>query len=165
MSLEQVLAAVGSPLVAVEVDKSELAKLASAWVDAGLTVRVVRGAKMTSAHALFDEVAAAFQFPLYFGENWDALDECLSDLEWLPRQRGFVVVIADAGRVLEAEASLLRVFVGSLVRAADQWALPVADGEWWDRPAVPFHAVLQVESLRAVERWQAVGAQVVPFDR
>lgn len=163
--MEQVLASVGSPLVAVEVDKSELADLASAWVDAGLTVRVVRGAKMAAAHALFDEVAAAFQFPLYFGENWDALDECLSDLEWLPRRSGFVFVIADAGRVLEAEAGLLRVFVGSVVRAADEWARPVADGEWWDRPAVPFHVVLQVESLQSLDTWQAAGAQVVPLDR
>lgn len=99
MSLDQVLATVGPPLIAVGVDRSELAKLASAWVDAGFTSRVVRGGKMVTVHALFDEVAAALQFPLYFGENWDALDECLSDLE-LPPQRGFVFVIADAGGCL-----------------------------------------------------------------
>lgn len=165
LSLEHALAAVGPPLVAVDVGNSELAALTSAWADGGLVVRVLRGAKMATASALFDEVAAALQFPLYFGENWDALDECLADLGWLPRTHGFVLVIVDAGRVLEAEPDLLRVFVDSLVRAADEWSRPVAEGEWWHRPAVPFHVVLPVESPPALERWRMVGAQVVPSEQ
>jgi len=47
-------------------------------------VRLVRGAKMRTTARLFDEISAAFQFPCYFGENWDALDECLNDIDWLP---------------------------------------------------------------------------------
>src|SRR6516225_3387906 len=46
-------------------------------------VRRIRGHKAKTTAALFDEMAAALQFPSYFGENWNALDECLSDLEWL----------------------------------------------------------------------------------
>ena len=57
--------------------------------------RVVRGSKSRASHALFDEVAAAWQFPPYFGENWDALDECLADLEWL-RASAYVLFVADA---------------------------------------------------------------------
>lgn len=47
-------------------------------------VRVIRGHKCTSYEALHNEIAAALQFPDYYGENWDALDECLGDLDWLP---------------------------------------------------------------------------------
>ncbi len=49
-----------------------------------VVVRFLRGQKMQTAPQLFDEFAAALQFPYYFGENWNALLECLTDLEWLP---------------------------------------------------------------------------------
>lgn len=57
----------------------------------GAVHRILRGRKMFTKQALFDEVAAALQFPVYFGENWDALNECLIDLNWLPR--GAVVLL------------------------------------------------------------------------
>lgn len=37
---------------------------------------------MTS-DGFFKEYSAAFQFPAYFGENWNAWDECACDLDWL----------------------------------------------------------------------------------
>ena len=48
-----------------------------------LTVRTVRGRKIRTVGRLFDEMAAALQFPYYFGENWPAFDECLADIDWL----------------------------------------------------------------------------------
>jgi hypothetical protein len=48
-----------------------------------LVVRFLRGSKMKTERGLFDELSAAFQFPYYFGDNWDALDECMADLSWL----------------------------------------------------------------------------------
>ena len=42
-----------------------------------LAIRVVRGNKMRRLDDLYNEFAAAFQFPDYFGENWAAFDECL----------------------------------------------------------------------------------------
>lgn len=65
--------------------------------------RVVRGAKCRESHGLFDEFAAAWQFPPYFGENWDALDECLADLEWL-RASAYVLFVADALQFLDEES-------------------------------------------------------------
>jgi hypothetical protein len=44
----------------------------------GSVVRFLRGKKMTTAQGLYDEFAAAFQFPYYFGNNGDAFDECLT---------------------------------------------------------------------------------------
>ena len=39
------------------------------------------------------------QFPNYFGRNWNALDECLTDFSWLPQER-IIVVISEFEKVL-----------------------------------------------------------------
>jgi hypothetical protein len=40
-----------------------------------------------SKRALLQWYAANLQFPDYFGDNWDALEESLRDLSWLPAGR------------------------------------------------------------------------------
>jgi RNAse (barnase) inhibitor barstar len=136
---------------------------AQQWSEAGLTVRTVRGAKMRTARQLFDEFAAALQFPDYFGENWDALDECLADLDWLSIKVGAVLVVRDAEQVLlEDEPDRLEVLVAVLARATATLAAPIKLGEWWDRAALSFHVVLQAsaphaEATRA--RWGGAGAE------
>lgn len=65
-----------------------------------VAARVVRGRKATTRAAFLDETSAALQFPLYFGGNWDAFYDCVTDLSWL-RAEAVVLFIADAGHLLE----------------------------------------------------------------
>jgi RNAse (barnase) inhibitor barstar len=147
-----------------EVDADGSAAAVWAWREAGLTVRTVRGRKMRDLNGLFDEMAAALQFPDYFGENWPAFDECLADMEWLPMNVGIVIVVLNPGEVLvDAPDVELNVLVRMISHAAETYAQPIESGEWWDRPAVPFHVVLHAEPTEAAavrERWQAAGAQL-----
>lgn len=49
------------------------------------SVRVITlPASIRSKEKLLRMLAQQFQFPAYFGHNWDALEECLRDLSWLP---------------------------------------------------------------------------------
>lgn len=67
---------------------------------------------------LLDAFARALAFPAWFGGNWDALEDCLSDLSW--RQGGgHVLLIEGAGGVPQDD---LGVLVDILGACADSWA-------------------------------------------
>jgi hypothetical protein len=154
-----------APLLLLQAEPNAAADAIMRWRNTGLTVRTVRGRKIGTVERLFDEVAAALQFPYYFGENWAAFDECLADMDWLPMGAGVVVVILEAEHVLVDNDDVeLGVLVRTIERAADAYSCPIALGEWWDRPAVPFHVILQSQSdgvgtVRA--RWEHAGAVMV----
>jgi RNAse (barnase) inhibitor barstar len=48
------------------------------------TTRVVLPPGLSTKAALLNVLAQEFMFPDYFGENWDAFEECIRDLSWLP---------------------------------------------------------------------------------
>ena len=53
-------------------------------------VRIPRGVR--SKQALLAEYQRQLQLPGHFGWNWDALEDCLRDLTWLPPSRPIVVL-------------------------------------------------------------------------
>jgi RNAse (barnase) inhibitor barstar len=48
---------------------------------------------LSDQNQLFQTLSRELQFPDYFGNNWDALDECLRDLCWIKSRR--VVILHD----------------------------------------------------------------------
>ncbi|MBF6276303.1 MULTISPECIES: barstar family protein [Nocardia] len=89
----------------------------------GYIAREVRGAKMRTTAGVFDEFAAALQFPYYFGDNRDAFDECLRDLdEFVGEAPGYVVVIRDSSGLLADQREDLEWFADAMTQAAEYWA-------------------------------------------
>ena len=142
----------------------EVTAMAYGWRDSELKVRLLRGPKMRTIQTFFDEIAAVLQFPWYFGENGNALDECLTDLSWLPPKDGYVLVVTNSGETLaDADRAALASLVRSLEFAAGEWEKSVELGEAWDHAPVPFHVVLHTEVRDAPMtrfRWTAAGAEV-----
>jgi hypothetical protein len=66
--------------------------------------------------SVFDAMAAALDFPDWFGVNWDALEDCLSDLSWR-KAEGHVLILRSypAGDELGVLTDVLRA-------AAQYWA-------------------------------------------
>ena len=96
-------------------------------------VAVFDGGSVRGEADLLDRVAAAFAAPAYFGRNWDALDEILSDLEWLgaPPAGGHVLLVGRAAALWATHGPAAGRLVESWLAAAESWA----------EEKVPFHLV------------------------
>jgi RNAse (barnase) inhibitor barstar len=73
--------------------------------------------EVSSNEQLFEALSQALRLPDYFGRNWDALDECLHDLSWIPERH--IMLIHDALPGLDEES--LRMYIRLLDRAAEHW--------------------------------------------
>jgi RNAse (barnase) inhibitor barstar len=54
-------------------------------------IAVLDGTNAATRAGFFQEIARVLSFPDYFGRNWDAVYDCLTDLTWLPAA-GYVLV-------------------------------------------------------------------------
>ena len=86
----------------------------------GSFVAVLDGDQIRNDTTLFREIAKAFQFPDYFGHNWDALDECLGDLDWIPAT-GYVVIWQNASNLLSHASSDFLTLLDVFQYAAQEW--------------------------------------------
>jgi hypothetical protein len=80
--------------------------------------------------ALLACIAEAMRFPDYFGGNWDAFDECLRDMEWLP-SKGYVLVV-------DGSMSLWRSTPHSGGKLVESWLFAAQE---WSLEGTPFHLV------------------------
>jgi len=93
-------------------------------------VAVADGARLAGEADLLGRVGTALRFPDYYGRNWDALDEMLRDLGWLPG-KGCVLLIEHSVALWAEQGRAAGRLVEAWLAAAENWA---ADG-------VPFHLV------------------------
>ena len=66
-------------------------------------------------------VAAALHFPAWFGHNWDALSDCLTDLSWM-EANGYVVVLEHLDRFRLAAETDFVTALDVFEEAARSWA-------------------------------------------
>lgn len=82
-------------------------------------IRILRGIRCETTDRVFQEFAAALQFPYYFGQNWDAFEECLGDLSWIPADAR-LLCITNADRVLTSSESEFRTFCSVLANVNNE---------------------------------------------
>ncbi len=86
----------------------------------GLQVFRVDLSSVKDKRKLLDAIGKALAFPEWFGHNWDALLDCLADLNWRPAE-GYVVILEHCdgihGRAEEDFVQALQVFEA----AANEW--------------------------------------------
>ena len=127
----------------------------------GFAVRTIDGRRARNKSGLLSEFARALEFPADSGPNWDAFEELLADLEWLPAT-GYLILVTDADELLADDPADYDAFIEIVKAVAGEWASPRRGAG--ARPAAPFHVCLLVERDHAAARadW---GVPRLPIER
>jgi RNAse (barnase) inhibitor barstar len=137
------------PWVSLLVAKGKGPPAAQLAVPPGFVLRTLSGKKCKTKGGLLTEFAQVLEFPDYFGHNWDALEECLMDLEWLPA-KGYVLCVTEAEHVLAGDDEEYETLLEVLSDAGEAWA-GVRTGDRGSS-GVPFHVVFATSAAEKSKR-------------
>lgn len=126
------------PIAVVAADEARLS-LVSAFPQTGrFAVVHLDGVELPDDNSVFLAFYTSLQFPDYFGWNYNALSDCLEDLQWFVADR-YLILIERADQLLSGEDHGSGVLLRVLTRAALRWANPMAIG---GEETIPFAVVL-----------------------
>ncbi|TAN00879.1 MAG: barnase inhibitor [Rhodanobacteraceae bacterium] len=103
------------------VGETDLDTLNAAAHDEGHLVRRISLAGCRDKADLLQRIAKALAFPQSFGTNWDALADCLGDLEWLPNAGGYAWLFDHAEDLRDARESDFDTLCDILDGACARW--------------------------------------------
>lgn len=87
---------------------------------AGWHLGVIDGRGVDDKASFLSAVSRALSFPAYFGKNWDALVDSITDLEWLPA-RGYILLYESPERFIESSPEAWKTALEILVYATQAW--------------------------------------------
>ena len=76
--------------------------------------------KVTDKEGFLEAISKAMDFPDWFGHNWDALADCLTDLSWMAAD-GYVIVLERADAFASAAPTDFATALSIFQDAADTW--------------------------------------------
>jgi RNAse (barnase) inhibitor barstar len=100
-----------------------------------------------SKRRLLAALARDLALPDYFGANWDALADCLTDLEWEPAD-GYVLVLRGLEGFARQSPQEYAMLIGVLMDAA----------AFWREEGVPFYVLLAGEGRELGSDLPAISA-------
>lgn len=110
------------------------------------TIYVIDSNKCKNRKRIWRSISEIMNFPEYFGHNWDALIDCLTDLEWL-QEKGWVLVFTNTKSLFSKHKSkLLSVLIDVLNIVGNEWSEPRDIGMPHTLNAKPFHTVFLITS-------------------
>ena len=112
----------------------------------GFVIKEFHGRKCHTKSGLLGEFSRVLDFPSYFGKNWDALEDCLTDLQWLPAP-GYLFIMTEAEQLLPDHDEEYGIFLSILEASGKVWGT-----EQDVRPEIPFHVLLVVAEQHKSQR-------------
>jgi RNAse (barnase) inhibitor barstar len=101
-------------------DHADVKAMQSCAKHAGFAFFHIDGKNIARKEQLLNHAATALHFPADFGHNWDALEECLTDLEWVDAD-GYVLYYDHIDGLLAAHPDQFETLVEILRDAVASW--------------------------------------------
>jgi hypothetical protein len=76
--------------------------------------------------------------------GWDSLIDRMRDVA--DAKEKVLLIFVNGSGVLRGKPDEFSKLLRTLDAIGQEWATPIADGEWWDRQAIPFHSVFLMSS-------------------
>ncbi|MFV2104658.1 barstar family protein [Micromonospora sp. LOL_024] len=129
------------PRMHVLSDSTDLDSLRRSVPVSGGVVVKLDGGLMRTVEALFAEFVRELRFPEYFGWNWAAFAECITELSGCPA-RAYLLVIERADLLLGDSPADREIFFRLIKDVSSEWANSFGLGPEWDGGEVPFNVAL-----------------------
>jgi hypothetical protein len=105
--------------------------------DWGWYAGYINGKMVNDKSTFLMAVGEAFTFPAYFGYNWDAFEELINDLSWIPASwieaTGYLLLYDNVHRFAAAQPEEWQIALSILQSACANW----------QREGIPFYVLLR----------------------
>jgi RNAse (barnase) inhibitor barstar len=101
--------------------KQIIEKIIEGLSQQGIQVFYLDGKEISSKETFLTKAAEVMKFPAYFGANWDAFDECITDLTWCPAEQ-YVLLYDRPDIFAQADPAQWEIAVDILGSAEEYWA-------------------------------------------
>lgn len=95
-------------------------KLTAELVNKDIQVFYLDGKEITSKHTFLKKVGETLKFPAYYGQNWDAFNDCITDLGWFP-VRAYILIYDQPEIFAKAEPEQWQIALTILNSAVEYW--------------------------------------------
>jgi len=110
----------GEPVREIAISRSDADLLCTAAGERGASAAQADLTGCLDKETFLTRVAEALEFPDWFGRNWDAFFDCLTDLSWLPAS-GHVLVLLNTAEMRRAAPEAFDTAISIMQEAAQTW--------------------------------------------
>lgn len=100
--------------------KQKIEKVIEALSGRGIQVFYLDGKEIENKETFLRKTAEVMKFPAYFGLNWDALEECITDLAWCPAEE-YILLYERSDIFAQADSTQWQIAIEILHSAEEYW--------------------------------------------